>query len=89
MTPQELNRDVKRLARQELKLCSMANEMPNEEYYCEAEKIKKEAKRLYLADPDFSYMSKKSILIMLRINTRYRFEALHHFGLRLNIEKLL
>lgn len=79
MTKQELNRDIKRL------LNTVANIAKDEHYHDNIEKtVKPEFMRLYLADRDFTYMNLQSIKIMLRLNLRYRFEALHHFGLQIS-----
>ena len=80
MTKQELNRDIKRLAGFVRSLDNI-NEMPekSEKY------IKDEIRRLYYADDKFEYMSKESVLRLLRMNLRFRSVALHHFGLRMDI----
>lgn len=73
MTSAELNRDIKRLAKQ------FGTDG--------AEKLEfeKEFKRLYYADDNFQYMNKQSVLIMLSINLRHRFIALHSFGINVSI----
>lgn len=48
--------------------------------------FEKEFKRLYFADSSFQYMNKKSILIMLRLNLRYRFIPLHSFGINIDLD---
>lgn len=73
MTKQELNRDIKRLAKQ------FGTEKEN------TPEFEKEFKRLYFADREFTYMNKDSVLIMLRINLRHRFIALHQFGINITI----
>lgn len=81
MTKKELNRDVKRL------LKTVSGIAKDENYHENIEKyVKPEFMRLYLADRSFEYMNRQSILIMLRLNVRYRFEALHHFGLQISFK---
>ncbi len=67
MGTKELNRDIKKLQRLVL------NE-GNEGL------IRSEFVRLYYADLEFKYMNRSSILIMLRINIRFRIISLHNFG---------
>jgi hypothetical protein len=82
MTVKELNRDIKRL----LKLVASYTGKNLPDYHERIEKdVKPEFLRLYNADRSFEYMNKQSIIIMLRLNIRYRFEALHHFGLFINL----
>lgn len=71
MTAQELNRDIKRLSK-------------NHDSMSESD-LQKEFKRLYYADSDFEYMNLNSVKMMLRLNLRYRFVALHHFGININL----
>ncbi len=73
MTKSELNRDIKRLAKQ------FGTD------YAQTEAFEKEFKRLYYADSDFQYNNKDSVLTMLRINLRHRFIALHQFGLNITV----
>jgi hypothetical protein len=79
MTKQELNRDTKRL----LKAYKAALKSKN--YYEQLPAIQKELKRLYMADSNFKYMNKTSILILLRLNLRLREIELHHFGINIDI----
>lgn len=65
MTKQELNRDIRRLSK-----------MTGTE-----QEVRAEFLRLYRADDNFEYMNAESIRIMLQMNLRYRFIALHRFGL--------
>ncbi len=74
MTKRELNRDVKRLAKFVSNYVGTTDEK-TEEY------IKAEAKRLYQADKEMTYLNKDSIKVLLRLNLRYRFVQLHSFGL--------
>jgi len=75
MTTQELNRDIKRLAKQF---------NTDKEH---TEEFKKEFLRLYHADNNFQYSNKDSVLTLLRINLRHRFIALHSFGINININE--
>ena len=80
MTAAELNRDIKRLGNTVEKLHQLNNQ---DIYFKEIETmVKPEFMRLYLADSQFEYMNKKSILIMLRLNLSFRFIPLHSFGLK-------
>jgi len=81
MTKLELNRDIKRLAKNIAK-----NEEKNS-----AELplfLKAEYMRLYYADTSLMSYTQKSVLIMLRLNVRYRFVPLHIFGLAIDLNKL-
>lgn len=75
MTNQELNRDIKRLGKQ----------FDTEKTEKQLQDFEKEFKRLYYADNSFKALNKDSILIMLRTNLRYRFIALHSFGLNIEL----
>lgn len=79
MTKQELNRDITRLYKYVNKL--MNN--PSDEYYQAEPEIKKEIQRLYYADKSLNSLTKKSILILLRLNIRFRAIPLHSFGLHI------
>lgn len=80
MTPRELNRDVARLASTVEKLTQLND---TDIYFKEVEvTVKPEFMRLWRADSQFIYMNKRSILIMLRLNLRFRIIALHSFGLK-------
>ena len=80
MTAAELNRDIKRLGNTVEKLHQLNNQ---DIYFKEIETmVKPEFMRLYLADSQFEYMNKKSILIMLRLNLSLRIIPLHSFGLK-------
>lgn len=79
MTNAELNRDIKRLAKTVEKYdgTSYSEETDN--------KIRAELKRLYYADSGFTAMNRQSILIMIRLNGRYRVIPLHQFGIKIII----
>ena len=71
MTKQELNRDIKRLYK---------NITPNN-----SEQFEEEFRRLYFADKSFEYTNLNNLKIMFRLNLRYRFIALHQFGLSIDL----
>ncbi len=77
MTPRELNQDVKRLVKHVKKL-ERANELDDG-------KVVTEILRLYRADDTFEYMSKDSVLKLLRLNLRFRAVPLHTFGVRIEL----
>lgn len=70
MTTTQLNRDIKKLAKN---LPDKTNEKELQAFYLEW-------RRLYLADQKFEYMNANSIRFMFRINQIYRFEAFSTFG---------
>jgi len=74
MTKQELNRDIKRFKK------VFDSMEPLELSEAQAEFI-----RLYYADRKFEYMSKANVLFMLRINLRFVFVPLHHFGNKIKL----
>ncbi len=73
MIEKKLNRDIKDLLK-------YAND--------DSLAFRNEFRHLYGLDPSFKSMSKKSILIMLRLNLRYRIIPLHTFGLNIDLETL-
>lgn len=75
MTAKELNRDIKRLAKD---FNTDKAQLPE---------FEKEFKRLYWADDKFEYANLFSLKAMLRINSRHRFIALHQFGLNINLNE--
>lgn len=89
MTKNQLNSDVKKLAKNIAK--ARANfEADQDKYFKYIDQdARKEYLRLFDADSTFEYMGKLSILIMLRLNLRHRFIELHRFGSHINLEKLL
>lgn len=80
MTKQELNRDIKRLYNN----IEKAKNTPSFFEYID-NNAKKEYTRLLNASDDFSALSKKSVLILYRLNLSYRFIPLHTFGLNAKI----
>jgi hypothetical protein len=81
MTNQELNRDIKRILKEDLLYSQTSKEV-------HLENVRNEFKRLYNADREFTYMNRTSILIMIRLNLKHRFIAFHNFGLFIDLEKL-
>jgi hypothetical protein len=86
MTNQELNRDIKRLLKAIQKAHSNYDNDSMTYYRFIENDAKKEFTRLFYADKEFTAMTKSSILIMLRLNVRHRFIALHNFGININID---
>lgn len=86
MTPKELNRDIKRLAAA-IHRKSLGDENEYFKYVdvTNGGEACKEFRRLYHADQAFEYMNMQSMKIMLRLNVRHRFVALHHFGNHIEI----
>lgn len=92
MTVNELNRDIKRLAKaiEKKSIASNDNNISQREYteYITGE-AHREFMRLYRADTTFASMNKTSVLIMLRLNLRHRFMQLHTFGIDIPLEDLI
>ena len=80
MTNRELNAAIKKLGR------TIANS--NHDLDRQPE-FKAEFLRLHRASSDFSGLNAKSILIMLSINSTWRFVALHQFGLAIDLKKII
>lgn len=85
MTTKELNRDIKRLWNE---LYSKSFEDTDEFLKYRDTDAKKEFIRLYHVCSDFEGVSRDNILRMLSMNVRYRFIALHQFGLLIDCSKL-
>lgn len=81
MTTSELNRDIKRLLKEDRLYSETSKEV-------HLENLRREFLRLERADHSFEYMNRTSILIMLRLNLKHRFVAFHTFGLFIDLEKL-
>ncbi len=81
MTNKELNRDINRLHILVQKLCNDDKIQVNDYYMKVTSDVKPEFKRLYNADQRFKYMNRKSVLIMLRLNLKYRIISFHQFGM--------
>jgi len=45
--------------------------------------------KLYLKDDLFLYISRESILILLKLNLKYRFLSLHNFGNRIDLKRII
>mgnify|MGYP000612029665 CR=1 FL=1 len=75
MTTQQLNRDIKRLA------ATVKKHKQNGETLQKEEEIRKELNRLYYADTTLEAASKNSLMILIRLNLRFRAIPLHIFGL--------
>lgn len=80
MTPQELNRDIKRLVKKYHAIKG------TEDYFARVkDTIEPEWIRIYRADREMTYMNKESIKAMLRMNLLFRFIPLHQFGLNIEL----
>ncbi len=91
MTTQELNRDIKRLKTAILKAENATNAGGNTDHtkwFEYLETAKKEYYRLFTADNTFSCLTKNSLLIMIRLNSRFRFVEFFKFGMYIDLEKL-
>jgi ABC-type branched-subunit amino acid transport system substrate-binding protein len=77
MTKQELNRDIKRLAK--MKATDESGNL--------SDTFVKEYKRLYGADNEMTWLTAQSIRIMLHLNLRYRIIPLHLFGIYIDLSK--
>ena len=85
MTNHELNRDIKKLYKNIKSLQGSETVQGSKNYFAYIDnEAKEEFKRLYYADSSFNAMNKESVLMMLRMNLRHRFFALHTFGLMIN-----
>lgn len=82
MTTAQLNRDIKRLGKSYDKFI-------NDNTLSDDKTVKDEVTRLYYADREFQYMSKKSVLILLRVNLSVRAIPLHMFGLNVELKNLI
>jgi len=76
----QINKDIKNLVKAIRKINTL------NEYVSDHPEIKKEFYRIYRADEKFNLMNKESVLIMFRLNQKYRFEALHMFGIYIDFE---
>lgn len=87
MTNQELNRDVKRMLSKMKKRNILDKDLKDLETWFSfiEHEIRPEFKRLYFADQKFEIMNKSSILIMFRLNLKYRFIPFHAFGLEIEL----
>ena len=90
METKELNSAINKLKNDYLKLANDTNLFNTDDklYYKKMDEIGKELKRLYYADDNFQYCTKKSILILFRLNLRLRVIALHQFGINIELKDL-
>jgi acid phosphatase class B len=90
MTKQELNRDIKRLAKNYKEHNSLDTSNWTDDdwnrHYANEKEIKKEFKRLYYADDSFVSISKDNVLRLIRINVALRVVALHLFGINIELK---
>ena len=83
MTKQELNRDIKRLRSNYLKV---KETLEGDSYYQSiTDKIEPEFKRLYRADSNAEYMNQTSFRFMYRVNLIHKFVPLHMFMIQMDI----
>ena len=75
MTKHELNRDVKRLYKQYINSISFDT----------SEKMIREYKRIYYADPKGEYLTNLSLRMMIRMNHTFRIIPLHQMYINLKI----
>lgn len=81
-TIKEINRDAKRLN-------SLVKTFQGRSVDEETEKwIKKEISRLYGCDRGLQDVNQTTVLILLRLNLRFRAIELHQFGLWIETEKM-
>lgn len=86
MTPQQLNKDIKKLNKLVATISAdtdKTNDLDKHFKRIDAE-VKPEFIRLFHADREFKYMDRTSILIMLRLNIKLRIVAFHSFGLNID-----
>ena len=95
MTARQLNQRVKNLKKAiliKLKAADIVSgTMPDAQdlYHAFIEgEAKKEFRTIFYADTTFEYLSKESILTMLRLNVRYKFVELHRFGIDIELKLL-
>jgi hypothetical protein len=91
MTTSELNRDIKRLKTAVLKAEAATNAAGNTDHstwFVYLETAKKEYYRLFMADNTFASLTKTNLLIMIRLNSRFRFVEFFKFGMYIDLEKL-
>jgi len=75
MDAKTINKDIANL------VATIKNMDESEKFAFESQEIKEEFFRIYRADKKFELMNKKSVLLMMRMNLRFRFEPLHMFGI--------
>lgn len=87
MNKREYNRDVKRLKNKVVKFTAKG-EATREDLDTFENEVKAELSRLYYADTNFEYATKQSVLILFRLNLRFRVVQLHMFGIFINLEDI-
>jgi|GEM_PF-1872415 len=86
MTPQDLNKAIKKLNKLVASISAESDKTGNSDNYYKRieEEVNPEFIRLFHADREFKYMDRTSILIMLRLNIKLRIVAFHTFGLMID-----
>lgn len=86
MTTRQLNNKIKKLG---IKFYSQSQK-PAEEFFnwLEAEG-KSEFIDLYNADREMKYISKESVLILMRLNLSHHIIAAHQFGIHVELKNLI
>lgn len=84
MDKQELNSKIRKLYKEVSKLQSEQSNLDIFFSIIDTE-IKPKYTSLYYADDSFKSFNKESILILIRLNLRYRFIPFHQFGLNINL----
>lgn len=83
MTTKELNNKIRKLYNEVSKLQSEQSNLDVFFSIIDTE-IKPKYTTLYYADDSFKSLTKESILILIKLNLRYRFIPFHQFGLNIN-----
>ena len=79
MTPQELNRDIRKLAYRVQRL-ALSGELDKHK-----DELSAAARRLYLENDTFKHVTKNNVLIMIRLNLVLRYYPFHLFGSAIEI----
>lgn len=74
MTTKELNLSVRRLKKK-------YKTMKSDDYNFMVSEIK----RIYYADPEFKYLNRNSILILLKLNLIFRVMPFRQFGIKIEL----
>ena len=82
MTTAQLNKDIKKLNSEIYRHSFMDKEIYSEYISSEAYK---EFARVYMADVQFKYINKESVLILLSLNLKHRFIPLNNFGISIEL----
>lgn len=82
MTPKELNKAIKTLHKEFIKM----SEADNDLFFQWLETtFTPEFKRVYYADDSFKYINRESILILLVLNRKTRIIPFYNFGININL----